>query len=148
MPCSHISGRRHNDLPICPMNDSWSWSHMSTRTTDGNYLKDFCQSVQKKATWRKRRKKLEWQLQSLLRCSQTQQEWQFQTFLRYMQTQWNNFISLGTIQREYKGHKNSLTIILHQLNFYFLIQNDNKTREISWYELCFTISVKKYDDLC
>ena len=34
-----ISERRNNNLPECPMKDSRSWSHMSTRTADGNYLK-------------------------------------------------------------------------------------------------------------
>ena len=28
------------------MKDSRPWSHMSTRTTDGKYVKHFCQSVQ------------------------------------------------------------------------------------------------------
>ena len=41
------SGCRHNNLPICPMKDSESQSHMPTRTTDGTYLKNFCQSIQK-----------------------------------------------------------------------------------------------------
>ena len=31
MPCSHAV-----DLLVCPMEDSRSWSRMSTRTTDGN----------------------------------------------------------------------------------------------------------------
>ena len=30
------------------MKDSRPWSHMSTRTTDGNYLKSISHSVQKK----------------------------------------------------------------------------------------------------
>ena len=34
-----ISGRRQNNLPVCPTKDSRSWSHMSTRTTDGDLLK-------------------------------------------------------------------------------------------------------------
>ena len=42
-----ISGRRHHNLLVCPMKDSWSWLHMSTRTTDTTYLKNFCQSIQK-----------------------------------------------------------------------------------------------------
>ena len=42
-----ISGCRHNDWPVCPKMDSRSWSHMSTRTTDQIYLKNFRQSVQK-----------------------------------------------------------------------------------------------------
>ena len=29
-----ISGGRHNNLLVCPMKDSRSWSHMSTRTTE------------------------------------------------------------------------------------------------------------------
>ena len=30
MPCtSEISGHRHNNLSMCPMQDSRSWSHMS-----------------------------------------------------------------------------------------------------------------------
>ena len=73
------------------------FGHTSTRATDGNYLKNFYQPVQKKGAKRKRRTKLEWQLQSFLRCTQTQQEWQMQSFLRYMQTQWNNFISFSSM---------------------------------------------------
>ena len=42
-----FSRRRHNNLLVCPMKDSRSWSHMSTRATAGNNLKIFCQSVQK-----------------------------------------------------------------------------------------------------
>ena len=42
-----ISGRRHNNLPVCPMKDSHSWSHMSRRTNDENRLQNFGQSVQK-----------------------------------------------------------------------------------------------------
>ena len=42
-----ISGQRHNNLSVCPMKDSRSWSHMSTKTTNGTYLKNFCQSFQK-----------------------------------------------------------------------------------------------------
>ena len=42
-----ISGRRQKHLHVCSINDSPSWSHMSTRTTDGTYLKETCQSVQK-----------------------------------------------------------------------------------------------------
>ena len=57
--------------PVCPMMDSRSWSYMSTRTTNRNYLKNFCQSVQKKRREgkgkEKKEKKLEWQLQSFLR---------------------------------------------------------------------------------
>ena len=37
-----ISGGRHNNLTVCPMKDSGSWSHMSIRTIDEIYLKDFC----------------------------------------------------------------------------------------------------------
>ena len=40
-PTRKISGRRDNNLPVCPMTDNRSWSHMSTRTTDGTYLKSF-----------------------------------------------------------------------------------------------------------
>ena len=35
-----ISGRRPNNLLVCPVKESQSWSHMSTRTGDGNYLKE------------------------------------------------------------------------------------------------------------
>ena len=35
------------------MKDSWSWSHMSIRTSDGNCLKNFCQFVQKQRQERK-----------------------------------------------------------------------------------------------
>ena len=42
-----ISGCRQHILLVCPLKVSQSWSHMSTRTTNGNYLKDFCQSVEK-----------------------------------------------------------------------------------------------------
>ena len=42
-----ISGLRHSNIPVCPMKDSRSWSHISTRTIGGSYLKNFCQSIQK-----------------------------------------------------------------------------------------------------
>ena len=69
MEChAHIhenSGRGHNNLPVCPMKDSRSWSHMSTRTTNGTYLKNlFCQSVEKKCL-EKGKEKNEWQLQNV-----------------------------------------------------------------------------------
>ena len=35
-----ISGRGHNDLPVCPMKDFRPWSHMFTRTTDGKYFEN------------------------------------------------------------------------------------------------------------
>ena len=54
-----ISGHRHNNLPLCPMKDSWSWSHMSIRTTDENYARDSCQSFQKKQWEGKEEKKQE-----------------------------------------------------------------------------------------
>ena len=38
---TEISGRRHDNLPVCLMKGSRSWSLMSARTTDGNYLKSF-----------------------------------------------------------------------------------------------------------
>ena len=41
-PCSHKPNFR-----TLKMKDSRPWSHMSTRTTGGNNLKNFCQSVQK-----------------------------------------------------------------------------------------------------
>ena len=44
-----------------------------TRTADGNYLKNICQSIQKRRREGKREeKKLEWQLQSFLRYTETQ----------------------------------------------------------------------------
>ena len=47
-PLTHeISGRRRNNLPVCPMQDYRSWSHMSTRTTEGIYSKNSCQCVKK-----------------------------------------------------------------------------------------------------
>lgn len=45
--------RRQNNLLVCPMKDSWFWSHTSTRTTDGNYLHNFCESVRKR--WQQRK---------------------------------------------------------------------------------------------
>ena len=42
-----MSGHRHNNLSVCPKKDSWSWSHMSTKATDGTYLTNICQSFQK-----------------------------------------------------------------------------------------------------
>ena len=42
-----ISGLRHNDLLVFPMKVVGFWSHMSTLITDGNCIKNFCQSVQK-----------------------------------------------------------------------------------------------------
>ena len=53
-----ISGRGHNDLLMCPMKDSRPWSHMSTRTTDGTYLKTFCQSVQNGAKIKEKKKRM------------------------------------------------------------------------------------------
>ena len=41
------SRRRHKNLPVCPLKDIRFWSYMSRRTTDRNYFKNFCQSVQK-----------------------------------------------------------------------------------------------------
>ena len=61
MPYSHthkISGTRHNDLPVSSMKDSRSWSHMSTRTAEGTYLKNFCRSVQKQRLEEKINKEL------------------------------------------------------------------------------------------
>ena len=43
-----ISGHRHSNWPISPMKDSQSLSHMSTTATDTDYIKNFCQSNQKK----------------------------------------------------------------------------------------------------
>ena len=42
-----ISGRRHNNLPVCPIKGSPSWSHMPTKITEGTCLRNFCQSVKK-----------------------------------------------------------------------------------------------------
>ena len=36
-----ISGRRHINLPVCPMKDFQYWSHTSVRTTAGNHIKNF-----------------------------------------------------------------------------------------------------------
>ena len=62
MPChAHkhkISGRRQNNLRVCSINDSRSWSHMSTRTTDGTYLKEAFASSSKKSTRNKEKKKM------------------------------------------------------------------------------------------
>ena len=72
-----ISGVIHNSLLVWPKKDSQSWSHMSTRTTDGNYLKKFCQSVHKKrreGNRKKKMKELEWQLRCFSRYNKTQKE--------------------------------------------------------------------------
>ena len=53
-----ISGRGHNDLPVCPMKDFRPWSHMFTRTTDETYLKTFCQSVQNSAKNKEKKKRM------------------------------------------------------------------------------------------
>ena len=42
-----ISARRYTNVPACPMKDPRFWSQMSTRTTDGSYFKNSCQSVQR-----------------------------------------------------------------------------------------------------
>ena len=52
-----ISGRRHNNFSVCPMEDSLFWLHISATTTDVNFLQNVCQSVQKQ--WREGRKKEE-----------------------------------------------------------------------------------------
>ena len=52
-----LLGYRHNNFPVCSMKDFQSWSHMSTTTTDGNFIKTFKQG---------------WQLQSVLHYTQTQ----------------------------------------------------------------------------
>ena len=57
------------------MKDSLSQSHISTRRTDGSYLKNFYQSVQKRRQEGRGGmggEELEWQLQSVLRFTQTQ----------------------------------------------------------------------------
>ena len=47
-PLTHeISGRRRSNLPVCPVQDYRSWSHMSTRTTEGICSKSSCQCVKK-----------------------------------------------------------------------------------------------------
>ena len=71
-----ISGHIHNSLLVWPMKDSQSWSHVSTRTTDGNYLRKFCQSIHKKRREgnEEKMKKLKWQLQSFSRYKQTAQK--------------------------------------------------------------------------
>ena len=38
---------RHNNLPVFPMKGVGYWSHMSTLTTDENYIKNFCHSFRK-----------------------------------------------------------------------------------------------------
>ena len=42
IPCSHVQNFR-----TLTIQDSQSWSHMSTKTNETNNLKNFCQSVQK-----------------------------------------------------------------------------------------------------
>ena len=66
-----ISGYRRNNLPVCPMKDYRSRSDMSTRTNGGTYLKNTFVSPSETAVRIKKRKK-EWQLQSVLRYTQTQ----------------------------------------------------------------------------
>ena len=46
-----------NNLSVCSMKDSRSWSHMSKKATDGTYLENFCQSFQKQRWEIKKRKK-------------------------------------------------------------------------------------------
>ena len=99
-----ISGYKHNNKPVCPMKDFRSWLHMSTRATDGSYFKTFHQFVQKRRREGKRKQKLEWQLQSFLRYTQTQKslEWQFQSFLRCTQTQSGFIFSLKRLESTYE----------------------------------------------
>ena len=54
-----ISALEHNHLLVCSVKDSLSWSHISTRTTDRNYLNSFYQSVQKQRREGKKEKKPE-----------------------------------------------------------------------------------------
>ena len=52
-----ISGDRQINLLLCPMKGFRYWPRMSTTTTDGNYIKNFCQSVQKQRREGKREEK-------------------------------------------------------------------------------------------
>ena len=54
-----ISALEHNHLLVCSVKDSLSWSHISTRTTDRNYLNSFYQSVQNQRWEGKKGKKKE-----------------------------------------------------------------------------------------
>ena len=68
--------RRHISLPVCPMKGVRYWSRMSTSTTDGSDFKKFGQSVRPETATRKKRrkrKKLERQMQSFLHYTQTQE---------------------------------------------------------------------------
>ena len=60
MPCSshEISGLRHKNIPVCPMKDSQSWSHMSRTTTD-NLLKNLLPVRPKAALGIRRKKRME-----------------------------------------------------------------------------------------
>ena len=51
-----ISGPRQNNLPMCPMKDVRYWLHMSTLTTDGNYIKVFAGPFRETETRRKNRR--------------------------------------------------------------------------------------------
>ena len=52
-----ISERRHNNLLVCPINDSQSWSRMSTRITEEYFLKKLLLLRPETATRRKQRRK-------------------------------------------------------------------------------------------
>lgn len=70
---SRISGRRHNQLPVCSMKDVRSWSHVPTLKTDRNYAKNFWETVLKQrqeGQGEEENKQHERQLQSFQRYTQ------------------------------------------------------------------------------
>ena len=56
-----IAGFGHNNLLVCPIKGSQSWSHMSARTTDGIYWKKIASPSKHSA---KKQEKKKWRLQS------------------------------------------------------------------------------------
>ena len=42
-----LSGRWHNNLPVNPVENFRYWSHMSTITSDRNYIINFCHFIRK-----------------------------------------------------------------------------------------------------
>ena len=51
-----ISGGRKNSLLVCPMRDSRSWLHVTTKTTDKTFLKKVCPSPSKNSAGNKEKK--------------------------------------------------------------------------------------------
>ena len=79
-----ISGSRHDNLRACSMKGIQYWAHMSTLTTDGNYIKNFFQSFHKQRGEgegaEEERQQQKWKLQGCLCYTETHKEGQLQSF--------------------------------------------------------------------